>query len=364
VRLYSNQSCLEVTCSDTVDIFDPGTAQDIAAGFLSTRFSIVQNGTSMKMVYSSDESPTLCFNLPPEIVIEPGNSGKISVNGNEYRGSIFVRNKGGDSPSIEVINILDIEDYIRGTIRSEISPAWPQEAIKAHIVAARTYALYQMQNRKKEFFDVEANVLSQVYQGCAGEDSAADELIRATKGEFLTYRNEVAQVFYHSCCGGYTEDSLDVWGISIPYLKSVRCPFCKDSPPFYWERKFTSNEIQEMMKRNGLNLGSIIKIWIKRTSRTGRIMKLGIRGTDGEEEITGERFRRIMGYSVIPSTLFTIEQRSREEFIFTGRGYGHGVGMCQWGARGMALSGYDYREILRYYYPGTKINRMDVANNR
>ena len=361
VKLLSGQQSVNILCAETTSLYDPSTAQDIAVTPSFAEYSITPSDQGLRLMQKNTDGGGFSFNLPYEVVIEPWSEGTVSVNGREYRGSIYVKLRNGmlaSNAQLEVINIISIDDYVRGTVKAEISPEWPEEMIKAHVVAARTYVFYQMQNRAELDFDVESGIMSQVYWGVNGEDSASNRLVSETAGEYLVYRDAVAQVFYHSCCGGYTEDSLDVWGISIPYITNVRCPFCKDSPRYSWEKKISAAQVQEALKKNGIDIGSILGIYPRKKSRTERVQELSIKGSNGEKRMSGDNFRKIMGYSVIPSTMFTVEQKIRDELIFRGRGYGHGVGLCQWGAREMAVNGYGYREILKFYFPGTKVKKL------
>ena len=358
VRLLTGQQSVNILCAETTSLYDPSTAQDIAVTPSFAEYSITPSDQGLRLIQTSIDGGGFSFNLPYEVVIEPRGNGTVSVNGREYRGSIFIKLKNGGVQLLDVINIISIDDYVRGTVKAEISPDWPEEMIKVYVVAARTYVFYQMQNRAELDFDVESGIMSQVYWGVNGEDSASNRLVSETAGEYLVYRDAVAQVFYHSCCGGYTEDSMDVWGISIPYITNVRCPFCRNSPRYSWEKKFSTGQIQEALKKNGIDIGKILGIYLLKKSRTERVQELSIKGAGGEKKMSSDSFRRIMGYSVIPSTMFTVEQKVRDELIFRGRGYGHGVGLCQWGAKEMAVNGYDYKEILKFYFPGTKVKKL------
>jgi len=357
VRVLTNRASVEISSSAPTYLINNKTGDSITFAVNRATYSFKPDASGIKMVAFEGDTPPLADFFPCEIIIKPEIAkNKISLNKREYRGALLIKS---ENFSLDVINILDIEDYIRGTIKYEISPRWPEDAVKAHIVAARTYALFQMRNKKNGDFYLESSVLSQVYGGCSGEDTVADALVDETRGEYIDYEGNIIEGFYHACCGGYTEDVLNVWGIQRSYLHRTRCPFCKESPHYYWEKKFSFNQIQSILKKNGIDLTGIIEIRVKEKSSTDRVLNLEIRHQKGRLHISGTDFRRFLGYNDLPSTLFTIHQRNRGEIIFKGRGWGHGVGMCQWGARGMALLGYNYREILKFYYPGTEIKKLE-----
>jgi len=365
IRVLSSQQNIEVTSADTLDILNYTTGQKILYGILRQGYNFEADSSGITMFVPEGDMLFLTFFLPNEILIKPENPGSIIfLNKKEYRGAVLLRKRSakdsnfvGEGLSLDGINVLDLEDYLRGTIRCEISPLWPKEAIKAHIVAARTYAMFQMQARKNEIFDMESDVSSQVYQGCSGEDTSSDQLILETSGEYLIYKGGVINAFYHSCCGGYTEDASNVWGISRSYLSGVRCSFCKDSPNFYWEKKIQAKQIQSALKKYYSDVGEIKEISVLEKDKTDRVLFLEILHSNGRLRLSGVNFRAYIGYVQMPSTLFLVQKKDAESFLFYGRGWGHGVGMCQWGAKGMAQAGYSYFEILKYYYPGTEIKK-------
>jgi len=278
----------------------------------------------------------------------------LQVNGKGYRGRIEITpaDKG-----ILVVDELPLEDYLVGLINCEISSQWPIEAIKAQAVIARSYALYQMEARKNAPFHLESSVMDQVYDGCDIEDSRAARGVRETAGEVLMYNGKVIQAFYHSSCGGHTEAAENVWGYPLPYLPGVECKYCLTAGTGKWEQTIPLKRIESLLKSNGYPVTSLREIKSGRKNKSGRLNDLTLLSSRGSLIISAVNFRKLVGYSVIKSTNFDIKI-SGDEALFSGVGYGHGVGLCQWGAKQRADDGFNCREILSYYYPGTNLERI------
>ena len=278
----------------------------------------------------------------------------MQVNGRGYRGAIEVVpfDKG-----LLVIDELPLEDYLVGLINCEISSQWPIEAIKAQAVIARSYALYQMEARKDAPFHLESSVMDQVYEGCDIEDSRAARGVKETAGEVLTYDGKIIQAFYHSNCGGHTEASENVWGYSLPYLQGVTCKYCLTSGATKWEQTIPLKKLESQLKSSGYQISRLTDLVPGRRNRSGRLSDLTLVAARGSQAIPATAFRKAIGYSIIKSTNFDLKVRG-DDVIFSGVGYGHGVGLCQWGAKQRAEDGFDYREILAYYYPGTVLKKV------
>ena len=278
----------------------------------------------------------------------------IRVNGKKYHGNMEI------SPAekgLLVVNELPLEDYLVGLINCEISSLWPMEAIKAQAVIARSYAVYQKEVRKNAVYHLESTVMDQVYEGCETEDSRAGRGVKETAGEVLTYKGNVIQAFYHSNCGGHTESSENVWGFSLPYVQGVDCSYCLATPSAKWEQTMPLNKIESLLKGNGYQVAGLLDIRTGRTNRSGRVTDLTLICAKGRLMISAVNFRKIIGYTFIKSTNFEAGIAG-DDAVFTGIGYGHGVGLCQWGAKQRAGDGFDYREILSYYYPGTRLGSI------
>jgi len=282
----------------------------------------------------------------------------LRVNGRRYRDGIKIslNSKG----NLNVINELGVEGYLYGVMTREVSPEWPIEALKAQAVVSRTYVMKNLGKYDKEGFDLSATITSQVYGGGEAEDPRTSKAVDLTQGEVITYKRELIKSFFHSNCGGHTEDVTNVWEGEgrLPYLKGVACPFCKKSHQYYWEKTIKKKMLKEKLNEKGYNVGDINKIKILGRSSSGRVTYLKIYHQRGRLKIRASTFRMVMGPNLIKSTLFAMEHRGNR-IKFYGRGWGHGAGMCQWGAKGMADRGANYRQILRYYYPKTKIEKWE-----
>ncbi len=278
----------------------------------------------------------------------------VRINGKSYRGlfDFYPAEKG-----VLVVNEMPVEEYLVGLINCEISSLWPVEAVKAQAVIARSYAIYQKDARRNAIYHLESSVMDQVYDGVDIEDSRAARAVDDTAGEVLTYSGGVIQAFYHSNCGGHTEAAENVWGANIPYLQGVECRYCLSSPSARWEITLPLKKIESLLKNCGYQVSGLREVRAGRDNRNGRIKDLTLFAAKGDVTISAVNFRKSIGYSVIKSTNFTIRQKG-DDLLFSGAGNGHGVGLCQWGSKQRAGDGFNYREILAYYYPGTRLEKL------
>lgn len=276
--------------------------------------------------------------------------GYIHINGRAFRGKINILIK--DNNKFLIINELDIEDYIKGILCLEISAAWPIDALKAQAVIARTYALYQRQFTRQKDFDLTNDIYSQVYGGRDSERWAGNRAVELTRGQVLTFEGKLFPAYYHATCSGHTEDSSQLWKIDIAALKGVACGFCAQSPHYSWEINMDVKDVRTRLIDKGYPCPIIDNIEIGGVNKSGRITFLRIKGENRILEISAKDFREAIGPNIIRSTNFTVEINS-PELHFKGLGWGHGVGLCQWGMRHMAEEGYSYQDILKYYFPKT-----------
>jgi stage II sporulation protein D len=282
-------------------------------------------------------------------------SSAVYVNNKPYRGiaELSILDKG-----ILVVNQIALEEYLVGLINCEISSAWPIEAVKAQAIIARTYALNRKMSRLASPYHLESSVIDQVYDGCLIEDSRARRAVSETEGEVLTFGGAIIQAFYHSSCGGRTEASENVWGSSLPYLKGVDCQYCMTSPTATtWECKLSLKDIEDRLRLAGQKVSGLHDIKTGMVNSRGRLKQVALLTSKGGITVSGEQFRKAIGYGVIKSTRFTLKN-ANNEISFSGSGNGHGVGLCQWGSKQRALDGFGCGEILSYYYPGTELKKF------
>jgi stage II sporulation protein D len=259
-----------------------------------------------------------------------------------------------------VINQADLEEYVKGVVPGEVNSSWHPEMLKAQAVAARTYALYQQMLSAARDYDVVATVQDQVYKGKNGIDAAVLRAVDETRGLVLTYQNAPIYAAFSSTAAGLTEDAVNVWSKDYPYLKGVECPFDLESPFYHWTTSFRLDKLEQSLRQQGFAVGTIASMEPLSYSRGGRVAKLRVVHSEGELILRGEDLRKAVGYSIVPSTQFTIDSIG-QDIVLSGYGAGHAVGMCQWGAKELAELGYPFSTILAYYYPGTELQDMSLT---
>lgn len=281
----------------------------------------------------------------------PSNSGPEWV----VRGPLEIQS----NPSgLALINWIDLEAYVAGVVSGEVGAKWPLEALKAQAVAARTYVLYKKVENQLQLFDVVAGVQDQVYHGHSVRAESVLQAVAATRGQVVTYENRPIFAAYSSTAAGPTEDALYVWALDLPYLKGVDCPFDEQAPRYDWRASFSFDFLEQQLLKEGYDVGKIATFTPYTFTPSGRVDRVRLLHSRGEIILRGQDLRRVVGYSKIFSTRFSIESLGRE-VVVVGHGAGHAVGMCQWGMREMAELGYDYQSIIRHYYPHTILLPLD-----
>ncbi|UCH34605.1 MAG: SpoIID/LytB domain-containing protein [Armatimonadota bacterium] len=295
---------------------------------------------------------------------------------------------------LAVVNVVDLEAYARGVVCAEMEANCPPEAFKAQAVATRSMALANPGRHRADGFDLCAEAHCQAYRGITDQMPAGNAAVEATRGEVLIYGGRVANAVYHGACGGHTESASEVWGgADVPYLRGVadgegqsnpgaagygaederlrayltgaprvncRQPDYLNPTRFRWVRVLTRDAVEASLA-DMVNVGEVMDLRPLRRGVSGRITRLEIRGTRGTSTLSPELvIRRALGG--LPSSAFVVDRYCDDAgrpvvFVLWGAGWGHGVGMCQTGAAGMAGSGRGYREILAKYYPGTEVER-------
>ena len=245
---------------------------------------------------------------------------------------------------------VPLERYVESVVASETYADWPRAALRAQSVVARTYALYERERNAKRPFDVESTVLSQRY----GVEPVADSVrrsTRATQGEYLAHDNRPILAVFHAAGGGRTATSEEVWGRSLPYLRSVESPD-SEAPDFFWSYSIPTADFFQALRASGVGTPDG-PVEVTRRSASGRVVILRV----GESVLSGRDVRDLLGGRALRSTMFDVRIEG-DTLRFLGSGSGHGVGLSQWGARELARRGWDYRQILAYYYPGTSLRKL------
>ncbi len=296
---------------------------------------------------------------------------KAGLNKACYNGEFIVTANGN---KLNAINVIDIEDYLRGVVPYEIGKLDESkfEALKAQAVAARTYAYKHFGSRVAQGFDVYADTRDQVYKGLHSATALTDKAVRETEGVVMTYNGEFITAYYHSTCGGETEGVV-TWGRpDHPYLKNKPdlrpdgTPWCRESNYTEWTREFTEDELRDLFqinakeaKANVPSFSSIKSMHIQDTLKSGRIHTLIIETNNGSFTAKADKIRWLFkrGGTILPSSFFRIHKNGNE-WILKGKGFGHGVGLCQMGARARAQAGQSYIQILTHYYPGITLEKF------
>jgi stage II sporulation protein D len=271
-----------------------------------------------------------------------GVAGTLTALGTRVHGDVVVLR--GKSKLVAV-NVLPLEEYLVGVLGSEMPKSFPLEALKAQAVAARTYALNKKLEQFGEPFHLGSSVISQVYRGLEVEDPKTREAVEATRGLVLTYQLQPIEAYFHSSCGGRTESGADALGRDLPYLKPVDCP-CGTLPASHWSLTLEPSELSSLFKKaSGLK--------VQGRTRTGRVKRVMV----GSRSVDAVTFRERIGYMRLKSLDFEVEQ-AKDGYRIEGRGFGHGAGLCQWGARVYAEKGWGFEKILQHYYPGTELQLL------
>ena len=360
-------------------------------------------------------NPMFMFDSTEDIYIrEFNNKGSVpvvNVEGKQYRGAITAKRTNGSDMSI--VNKLQLEEYLYGVVPSEMPALWSLEALKAQAVAVRGYAIANMNRFRNLGFDLCNTIGTQAYGGFDKEHPNSNRAVDETRSKIMTHNGELVNAFYHSNSGGHTEDSENIWSSSIEYIRGIKDDFSLGHSNSIWTEVLTRNQVRTLLEDNEIYIGDIIDMKVTSVSHNGRVLGLTVYGTKGQEVLVKEKSREIFG---LKSTWFTVNSSgdnfdednnivirnskgdtnldilsnktlisasglsqinnpsnikiyngtnyretvrlsttTSDSYLFSGKGYGHGLGMSQWGAKKMAEEGYDYEQILTYYYTDIKV---------
>jgi len=373
------------------------TLLDLAAG--DTVSATVFAG---KLKFASD----LEGGLLDWLVLAPRDPGDLLLwNDRTWRGELHVIRTPRDSTRVTVVNVVELESYLAGVVPGEIGRALPPDAraaVEAQAIVARTYVIGRLEAQRARGFDVFADTRDQVYGGAAGEDPLAAAAIAATGGLVVYRGDELADTFFHSTCGGHTADCAEVWPVAPdPLLRGVedRRPdgvaWCGESRYAVWEQTWSWSDLERVLaaslpayldelaqhpgsawQTDGFapayagadprRPGSLRRLEIDARTREGRVAALGITTEAGRYRVRGDETRRVLrpaatGAAILRSAWFDLETDEGRRVIARGRGWGHGLGLCQVGAIARARAGQTARAILAHYYPGSRLAPLDGA---
>jgi stage II sporulation protein D len=287
--------------------------------------------------------------------------------GHFYPSQVILSGSGKLKDAFDVIGVLPLENYLVGVVASEMPLSWPIEALKAQAVAARSYTLVSMRERAGQIFHVESNILDQVFthisqhQEQSGLTAKAKAAVSATEGlVLLDSKRQVLKAYYHSDCGGKTSNASSIWGYGVSTGSAVDS-WCPSNPKAHWSFEINQKSLSEKLQKFARHpMESVIALVALRPSPEDRVEKMKIQWASGNGGATEERtimaaqFREALGFDQMRSTFFDMQKQGSDkdsEYLFIGQGFGHGVGLCQWGAKAQAKAGRSYMDILKHYYP-------------
>lgn len=380
---YGNKSVTECTLKSDSGFYAFVNGTNVFAADEGSLIAKAENGVIN--IYSVKNGGIYySFNSTTIIEIAPASGEIIKLNDVPYRGSMMLTT---DINGIKIINCVELESYLKSVVPSEMPASWNIEALKAQAICARNYALSNIGKYKSQGFDMDDTVSNQVYKGVNSENPNSTNAVAATQGISLLYNGELVQTFFYSSGAGSTEDVENVWGSSVPYLKSVNVP---GEYVYEWETVFSSYDLNERLKSVGVNVGSVQRIEITGRTFAGRVKEVTIIGDKGTYTAKNEKARTIFG---LKSALYDLEVSDNSQSIpyissyspsvqgailgkyifekifnplginydavytFKGKGYGHAVGMSQYGAKALADNGYTYDKILTHFYTGSYIQQ-------
>lgn len=291
------------------------------------------------------------------------NISPVAINGKKFRGELEILINPKNPSSLHVVNEVMLEDYLKSVVPSESPASWPLESLKAQAVAARTYAVGNWKRRDDLGFDLMSTVSDQMYTGIEAERDSSNHAVKETSGEVMISNGKPINALFFSCSGGYTDSAKEVWNTDeYPYIQPVK-DFDQNAPKHKWEKTFTNQDIQKGLVQLGHDIGEIKEIKGIEFTPQNRVKKVELTGTKGKVVVDSNKFRFAIG---LASTLWTVKpedagktiKKSSAGFVFNGGGWGHGLGMSQWGANQMSKDGKEYKEILKYYYTGIEMSNI------
>ncbi len=289
-------------------------------------------------------------------ITSPNN--KLQLEDKVYLGSLLIYCNAVSE--VMLINSVPLEDYVHAVLEKETWPGWPEEVNKAHAISIRSYVIAKIRESQaqRKPYHVKNTNIHQVYKGMA-QNTQLRKAIDETQGLVLAYNKKPILAMFDVCCGGIIPAKIK--GVNFehsPYLKRMyACTFCASAKAYTWGAEYILEQFATLLKEKNIDIGRLRDIKITKKDAAGIVQEVVIRGTKGKHVLTGKKM-----YSLcknIKSFCFTASKKGRT-ISFKGRGYGHHLGLCQWGARAMVKEGWSYRDILKFYYPGTCFMKLQV----
>ena len=294
-------------------------------------------------------------NTGSRVLAEPLMDSPLVVDGRTYRGKVWIVRD--DDGTLEVIDELDLEQYLYGVVGVEMDPAWPQVALQAQAIASRSYAVARAALHEYPGYDIKAGELDQAYGGVNAETQSSVDAVESTRGVILVYQYHVVKAYYSSCDGGYTADG-DNLADPEPYLRAHPDPYAGESPHLSWSARVPLASFAQAFREQVADIGDIAGVTAGPADASGRLISVTVSGTGGVRTITGPQFRQLAGRHLVKSTRIASLALDGDAIVVKGSGFGHGVGMSQWGAKDMADQGLGINAILSFYYQGAMLSKI------
>ena len=280
----------------------------------------------------------------------------FQYNGDTFRGTFMIVRT---PKNLQLINTVNLEEYLYSVVPKEIYPSWDKETLKAQAIASRSFALHEIKrkgtNSTQDYFDLYADTRSQVYLGMKTENPAVNRIVNETAGLVLTFNGEIIKSYFHSSSGGSLSAGLEIFD-RAPYLQQSASYVAENDPSAAWEHKINVADLQKLY---GM-MRPITKVKVQSRFDSGRIDKIRLEDDRGYFiDVDGYKVRQDLGYARMKSTLANFSSVDSDGFVvIEGKGYGHGVGMGQWDAEAMARQGAGYDSILAFFYKGSQIRNL------
>lgn len=355
VRSFRGAKQITVLASSDYAVLRTGSADKLATCTNLEPITLVASATSVTLRRANGSNA----DVGASVVITPTDpSATIDLDSparpsKQYRGTIEVSVKSG---SLVLVNTVDLDAYLPGVLAAEMPSSYPMEALKAQAVAARNYTLCARRKHASLGYDLCDDSHCQVYDGTLRESPNCTRAVLATRGQILTYRGRPASTMYCADCGGVTECFAEAHSDQVPYLISVTEP--SDVVHRVWTKTYSLDELSAKLVAGGLKEAEgLQKLTITKASSSGRALELQVVG-NGTTTISGTKLRTLLGRDAVRSTLFAVELAPEGSITLNGKGFGHGIGLCQVGAKGLADAPHNYtcEQILAHYYPGTTLS--------